>query len=142
MDEQTTRDRTCLNLVRYENEALALDAAVRLMAGRADRPLYSRPCGFCLGFHLTADDKGGRRPVVPLLHAGAGARIFMPHEAPGRGKRRRRTHLHTEIAVRRRVRRTEEQAAEAALSRIPVPRIASPEETAKFFAIHGQHVIA
>lgn len=138
MDEQTRRMRTCENKPRYETEAVAQDAAVRLMAGRATRPLYVYPCPYCLGFHLTSNGHG-KKPVQPLLHAEPDlqhAVLFLPHEAPCRGKRRRAAQTGRRAGLRRHL-REREQAGESALDLLPRPQVASPEQAAAFFAGPG-----
>lgn len=128
------RERMCTNRHRYETEALALDAAVRRMAAVAEVPLYVYPCPYCVGFHLTSQNKDGTKVSPVLLHLGSG-RIFMPHEAPGIGKRSRSR----VVRHRRKVagaRREREEAGETYLANIPQPRVADPSEVADFFATH------
>lgn len=118
-------EHSCLRKNRYETEALALDAAARRMLVGAHRPLRVYPCDYCFGFHLTSSDSGADSVAVPPVLGEADPQAMLKAHH-GKGRRRARHEQNHDHA----------KEQQEPIDLLPEPHVASPEETAAFFARH------
>lgn len=131
------RERGCTSKVTYASAAEAELAALTRMVSSATKPLRAYACLFCAGYHLTSSDRVSENTVEvekPLGSINVTAALNQDIRRESHRDGRRRWQRKESVKFAQRQRRNRDSAR---FYREVRPQVASPEEAAAWFALHG-----